>query len=744
MRAVTTLKKALFAKEGETPSLVSLPHTWNAFDGQDGGNDYWRGAGTYEIDLPDPTPGKRQYIEIQGANHAAAVFCNGQELGTHRGGFSTFRYELTSAMKDSGNVMTVIVSNAKCDIYPQRADFTFFGGLYRDVRFIEVPEAHFDLLKHGSDAVFVTPRCSGRTRLDVFPVNFDGCTVCAEILDANGRLAASGEVQAAEHTVLDLSVREPHLWNGTEDPYCYSLRVTLNRAGEPQDIVTVTFGYRSFHVSPDDGFWLNGRSMPLRGVSRHQDRQDKGWALSKADHEEDIALIREIGANTVRLAHYQHDRYFYELCDQAGFAVWAEIPFISQFIPGKSAYDNTVSQMTELIVQNYNHPSIFFWGIANEITIGGFSEALYRNLCDLNALCKRLDPGRLTTMALIANVPMDSEYVYITDVVSYNYYYGWYSKTAKDNGPGLDRFHAMNPDRCFGVSEYGADCLIKWHSAAPVNHDYTEEYAACYHHELLRTFAVRPYLWGTHVWNMFDFAADGRDEGGDKGRNNKGLVTYDRKVRKDAFYLYQAYWTKRPMVHIAGRRFADRAPGERDITVYTNCEQVTLLINGAVVSTQAARDHAAVFRQAPLRDGSNTVCAMGEGAEDTVILNGVAKHNTAYDLPDILEAFQAGNWFDSREEAQAGEGMTVLDGFFSVEDTVGELFANDACVQVVRGWFMSRERLPLSDRLTMVSRMAGWQTARADRPLCRLASVSRVMNEEDFAQLNRHLNRIRK
>ena len=562
MRTITQLTEALFAKDGDAPVKVALPHTWNAKDGQDGEDDgsYWRGMGSYHLDLPAPIPGTRQYIEFQGANHVATVYCNGREIGTHRGGFSTFRYDLTEAMTEKENILTVEVTNAPSDVYPQMADFTFFGGLYRPVRLIQVPAAHFDLLKTGTTGLFITPHVAGLVRVDAFPVNAEGCTVRVDLCDASGAVVATGTAPAEAHTVLKLQVADPHLWNGRIDPYLYTAKATLLDGGDEMDEVTATFGFRSFHVDSNQGFFLNGKSYPLHGVARHQDRLDMGWAITPKEHAEDIALIQEVGANTIRLAHYQHDQVFYDLSDQTAMVIWAEIPFISRFNPSQAAHDNTISQMTELIAQNYNHPSICFWGISNEITIGGETEPLYQNLCELNALCKRLDPSRLTTMAELTMVPMDSEHVYITDVLSYNHYFGWYMGDVSENGPWLDEFHKKNPDRPVGISEYGAECILSWHSAKPENHDYTEEYQAYYHHEMLKTFAQRPYIWSTHVWNMFDFAADARDEGGCKGRNNKGLVTYDRKIKKDAFYVYKAYWTTEPMVHVSGRRFTDRAP----------------------------------------------------------------------------------------------------------------------------------------------------------------------------------------
>ena len=685
MRNSVRLTEALFAKDGDAFTKVALPHTWNNIDGQDGMADgpYWRGLGCYHLELPNPTEGKKQYIEFQGANHVATVYCSGREMGCHKGGFSTFRFDLTPAMKPADNILTVEVTNAVSDIYPQNADFTFYGGLYRAVNFIEVTPAHFDLLKDGTSGVFVTPRANGMTRVDLFPVGAEGCTVKVALKDAEGNVVAQSAADAAAHTVIKIKVKEPHLWNSMEDPYCYTCEATIEKDGAVLDAVTETYGYRSFHVDPDKGFFLNGKSYPLHGVSRHQDRQDMGWAITPKEHEEDIALIKEVGANTIRLAHYQHDQYFYSLCDHTGFVLWAEIPFISQFIPTQEAHDNTISQMTELIAQNYNHPSIFFWGISNEITIAGESEALYQNLTELNALAKKLDPSRLTTMAQVSMVPMDSEHTYITDLQSYNHYFGWYVGDVEDNGPWLDKFHALNPDRCLGVSEYGAENILKWHTAYPDNHDYTEEYASHYHHEMLKTFATRPYLWATHVWNMFDFAADARDEGGVQGRNNKGLVTYDRKTKKDAFYIYQAYWTTKPMVHVCGERFVDRAPDERFIDVYTNCDEVTLYVNGEAVATKAAVDHEVLFENVALRDGDNVITARSGDVEgNTITVRPVAEHNYAYDVP---EGNQGANWFDDPAAVAARKAMKFPAGYYSIKDKVSVLMANPETAKVLQG-----------------------------------------------------------
>jgi len=741
MRTYIPLTQALFAKDGDVFSPVALPHTWNALDGQDGGNDYWRGTGHYEITLPTPTAGLRQYVEFQGANHKATVWCNGSLIGSHEGGFSTFRFDLTAAMKADNNTLRVDVSNAVSHIYPQDADFTFFGGLYRDISFIEVPDAHFDLLKDGSDAVFVSAYSGGCTRADIFPVNAHDCRVELQLLDAVGNTVFSDSQIAKEHTYFVTEVENPHLWQGVKDPYLYRAVATLTKDGEVLDQVTVTYGYRSFRIDADQGFFLNGQSTPLRGVCRHQDRQDKGWAISKADHLEDAQMIREIGANTIRLAHYQHDRYFYDLCDQMGFAVWAEVPYISSHIPGEAAHTNILNQMKELIAQCYNHPSIVVWGIGNEITIRKTLEEQFRTLHDLNALAKTLDPGRLTTIAQLTRVPLSDQQIHITDVQSFNYYYGWYFGNIEDNGPVLDKFHATHPDIACGVSEYGVENILTRHSATPFNHDYTEEYANHYHHELLKVFETRPYLWATHVWNMFDFAVDFRDEGGVKGRNNKGLVTYDRKVKKDAFYIYQAYWSDKPMVHIAGRRFANRAPGERDVTVYTNCDSVTLLLNGEPYATMDVKDHAVVFPQVPLDPGENTLTAVCGEISDTITLWGAQEHDTAYDLPDLIAARQAGNWFDTQNALEDyGE-----DGYHSTMP-IRELLANPQCFELTKAWMMSLEHVPFENRFRFVTSIKTlWQKEAYNWKSVRQLQVpSTYATQEDFVRLDKLLRSVKK
>ncbi len=675
MRKLTVLNEAYFSKAQDDSSWekINLPHTWNNLDGQDGGELYDRGEYRYKIALPNPDANLRQFIQFDGANHIANVYCNGEFIGKHEGGFSSFRFELSDVLKPQDNEIIVLVDNREFDVYPQVADFTFFGGLYREVTFIEANETRFALMQLGTKGMFITPNVSGEVKFNFLLEGAKaGDAVYCEICDASGNSVANGKVEAAEKCELTLNIENPVLWS-TKNPYCYTAKACIKQGDEIIDSVCDDFGLRSYNVDVDKGFFLNGEHCALRGVARHQDRLDKGWALSKEDHEEDMELIKDLGANTIRLAHYQHAQYFYDLCDKNGMVVWAEIPFITMFRPGEAAKANTLSQMKELIAQNYNHPSICFWGISNEITIGGENDELLQNLKELNELAKSMDPSRLTTIAHVAMLGKESPQHYITDVLSYNHYFGWYAGEIEDNGPWFDDFHAAHPTRAIGISEYGCEAVLSWHSAKPENHDYTEEYQALYHEGLAKMIAERDYLWATHLWNMFDFAADARSEGGVEGRNNKGLVTFDRKIKKDSYFIYKAYWTSEPFVHISGRRFTDRAPDERNIKIYTNCENVTLFVNGQEIGTKVCVDKMCEFENVNLKDGVNEITAKSAGAkDDVIILNGVKTSNESYKLP-AEEDSDAGNWFDT---ITVDETLVFNDGCFSIKDKMGVILAH--------------------------------------------------------------------
>ena len=617
--------------------VLDLPHTWNAVDGQDGGNDYWRGTCTYRccFPMPEHDPKTQQvWLQFEGVNSSAHVALNGQDLCIHNGGYSTFRAEITAILKDE-NVLTVEVDNSINDhVYPQKADFTFYGGIYRTVSLLIVNKNHIALGHFGDTGVRITPTLH-ETGADIHVetlVEGDG-TVSVEFRDADGNIVASAEGADTRMRLL-----EPHLWNGTKDPYLYTCIVRLMNGGKIVDEVTTKVGIRSFSVDSKKGFFLNGKPYPLHGVSRHQDRKGLGNALSREMHDEDMALIREIGANTVRLAHYQHDQYFYDLCDQYGMVVWAEIPYISEHLP--HGRENTIHQMKELIYQNYNHPSIVCWGVSNEITISTKDKAdMLDNHHELNDLCHKMDSTRLTTLACYAMCGPFNPVAHITDLVSWNLYLGWYVPGLFLNDLWMDFFHLVYPNRPLGFSEYGAEGMPNLHSSHPRRGDHTEEYQAKYHEYMLRCFDRHPWLWATHVWNMFDFAADARDQGGEPGMNHKGLVTFDRKTKKDSFYLYKAWWSDEPFVHICSKRFADRTEKEIEVKVYSNQKNVALYVNGEKLAEQTGER---IFKFRIPLTGKIEVKAIAGDYADTAVFCKVDAPNPAYKL--VKTKSKSANW----------------------------------------------------------------------------------------------------
>ncbi len=672
-----------FPKGDHATEQVNLPHTWNAVDGNDGNGSYLRTTGVYTRTFTapkQPREGGRTYVEVLAAALNSTVKVNGQVATTHEGGFSIFRADVTDLCHEGENELTIEVSNEDTpSMYPSSADFTFYGGLYRGVNLISVPSAHFDLDYYGGPGMMVTPVPTedggANFTIKSFVTNpADDLTVMYSIEDCFGREVASA-VRGSADTEVTIYVPDAQLWS-MDEPNLYTVVATLQRNNEEVDEIAANVGVRSFKVTPDEGFSINGVPTPLRGVSRHQDRVFEGNALTAEEHYDDAMLIKELGANTIRLAHYQHSQDFYDACDEIGFAVWAEIPFISVFKKGEGAHKHVMEEMKELIIQNYNHPSIMFWGISNEILIGGISQELVDTHHDLEKLCKELDPTRLTTIAHVSTTPVNGPMHHITDLESYNHYFGWYGGKMEQNGPWLDQFHAEHPDICIGISEYGCEGIINWHSNTPQCKDYTEEYQALYHEHMAQVFEDRPWVWASHVWNMFDFGCAARNEGGVSGRNNKGLVTMDRKTKKDSYFVYQAYWTQTPMVHIAGRRHAQRAGETTEIKVYSNQDTVVLYVNGKEVGQQTA--HRVFKFNAALNEGFNTIVAVAGDVKDSITLEKVAEEPGYYTLPEFNERQEGvANWFKQVGSMDLTAPMEFPEGYYSVKDTMEDLAKNE-------------------------------------------------------------------
>lgn len=711
---------------------VNIPHTWNNIDGQDGGNDLYRGTAFYakELEKMDLPKADRYFLEIQGANSSAILYINGKKLANHDGGYSTWRVDITDALEDK-NLFVFEVDNSQNDrVYPQNADFTFYGGIYRDLNIIAVSESHFDLEYYGTPGIKVTPEVVGKdakVEVEVFVKNVKETQKLVYTLkDAEGNVVAEKETPASE-TVASFEIENVHLWHGKKDPYLYTAEVCL-KDEEVLDNVSARFGCRTFEIHPENGFILNGEEYPLRGVSRHQDRWGIGNALLKEHHDEDMDLICELGATTIRLAHYQHDQYFYDLCDERGMVVWAEIPYISTHMP--NGRENTISQMKELVVQNYNHPSIIVWGLSNEITMHGDSdEDLRENHVILNDLVHEMDKTRLTTMACVSMCSMDDPYVQIPDTVSYNHYFGWYGGDTSQNGPWFDEFHAKYPNIPIGCSEYGCEAL-NWHTSDPQQGDYTEEYQAYYHEELIKQFYTRKYMWATHVWNMFDFGADSRNEGGENGQNHKGLITFDRKYKKDSFYAYKAWLSDEPFVHICGKRYVDRVEETTKVTVYSNQPEVELFANGVSLGKQTCPEHFFYF-EVP-NTGETTLVAVAGDCKDESFIRKVEVFNEEYRLKEKGAIL---NWFD----------VTAPEGYYSLNSKIEDIVKSEEGATVFKEVMVSAMGSMMggnSEKFDIAPMMKMLGSFTVLRLTSLLGATNVTLTKEQLLDMNEKLNAI--
>lgn len=617
-----SMEEAL-AHKGE---IVNIPHTWNAQDGQDGGGDYVRSKYWYfrTFEAPKLEKGQKLYLEFNAVNSSATVYLNKTLLGVHHGGYSRFRFEITDVVKEGENEIEVNVDNEPNEtVYPQTADFTFYGGIYRDVNLVKTEAIHFEMDASGSKGIKLDSQLrDDKAFLTVHAWRSLPEDTRVRIYDAKGHLVAEGKGNEA------IKIDDVHRWNGMKDPYLYKVVATAYDAdGHMMDQLSENYGFREFYIDPRKGFFLNGKSYPLRGVARHQDRLGVGNAITKEDMEEDMELIAEVGANTIRLAHYQHDDYTYELCDKYGFLIWSEIPYISRHMP--AAKPNAISQMRELIAQTYNRCCIFCRGISNEITMKP-SRGKTKDHKELNELIHGLDPTRPTCMANFAMMVAFNPFCHIADATAMNFYHGWYTPWTWLNGFRLSFFHVFFPGKPLGFSEYGAEGMPNLHTEHPKRGDNSEEYQLICHYKVYKSLERRKYLWATHLWNMFDFAADARNVGGDPGKNHKGLVTFDRKVKKDAFYLYKAFWSKDPFVHICGKRFVDRHEEKANIYVVSNLGEVTLYLNGKKYATQ--KGNARLYHFVVPVDGDFRVEAKSGSCSDEASFHKVSVPNPEYVL----------------------------------------------------------------------------------------------------------------
>ncbi len=597
---------------------VSLPHTWN-LDALEGKLDYYRGLGNYgkKLHVPAAWKGSRLYLRFKGANTIANVFVNGKHLAEHRGGYNAFAVDITDAVNyGKDNQIYVRVNNAQSlDIMPLLGDFNMYGGLYRDVELIRLDPTHIALDDYGSRGVYIDQKTTKEQSDITTTVKLNQpAQVKITLRDAEGKeVASSTSKKAVKEQKLSLQLKNPRLWNGRKDPHLYRAEIQVLKNGKVTDSLTEDIGLRFFHVDPEKGFFLNGEHLQLRGVCRHQDYAEIGNALHPHHHEQDMKIMLEMGVNAIRLAHYPQDEYVYDLCDKYGMIVWAEIPFIGPggyrdkgFVDQPSFKENGKLQLIEMIRQNYNHPSICFWGLFNELKPHGDNPSAY--LKELHTLSHKEDPSRPTVAASNIDDPMNM----ITDAIAWNKYYGWYGGDAAHIGTWADNTHKKMPKRPIGISEYGAGGSI-FHQQEelkkPVANSYwhPENWQTHFHEEHWKAIDKRPFIWGSFVWNMFDFGAAHRTEGEVKGKNDKGLVTFDRKHKKDAFFFYKANWNKDDhFVYIADRRLTERKQANTTIKAYSNCPEVELILNGQSQGKRQA-DYGTFTWPVTLQSGNNVV-----------------------------------------------------------------------------------------------------------------------------------------
>jgi beta-galactosidase len=613
---------------------VSIPHCWGWEDLQQGKTNYYRGPGWYRREL-DVTPqtGKRYYLRFEAASSVADVYLNGQLIGEHRGAFGAFCFEITTNLSASGtNFLQVRVDNSpQPDIAPLSGDFPVYGGIYRPVHLIETEANSFTVTDHASPGIawLQTSVSQKQALLDVTTEIANGfkhpetLSVVASVFDAAGKCVATTNQsiflttnRTAEPCWLHVVVPKPHLWNGRADPYLYKAVVELrstNNVPKVWDTVEQSIGLRFYRVDPDKGFFLNGKPYALHGVDKHQDRWDKGWAVSESDLDEDIALIKEIGATVIRCAHYQHSDYFYSLCDKAGILVWVEIPQVNEITASEQFENTSRNQLLDLIRQNINHPAIFVWSLFNEQR--PTSPDPEREIRDMKIIANGEDPTRPTIAATFTDqLPQMNK---IPDLLGWNKYPGWYGKPGDMTNFSalLDKMRYTSQHGGFCVSEYGAGANVFQHEQNPVqtattNQWHPEEWQAIVHEQDWAILKSKPYIWATFVWNMFDFESPVRHEGGVFNRNDKGLVTADRKIKKDAFYFYKANWSDQPVLYLTDRRFTERTNTVTDVKIYSNARKVELLVNGVSLGKQSnATNCVFIWKNVPLKPGENQIAA---------------------------------------------------------------------------------------------------------------------------------------
>ena len=652
---------------------VTLPHTWYTDD------DQYRGLAVYRRSLSWEPGWERVFLSFEGAEQRCRVYADGIFLTEHCGAYSRFRVPLTRPASGVTELTVLLDNRLDETISPHFGDFTIFGGLYRPVSLIIAKEICFDYTYYGTDGLlvrtFLDEEGNGHLRLEPHALGEENTKIRYTVFGPAGTVVVKAETSFAD--IAELTVKAPALWNGRKDVVLYTIQADLLYGGEFKDTVSVKTGFRCVSLSASEGLTLNGQKIKLHGVAKHQDIGTSWNAVTSAQINADFDLIDEIGANAVRLSHYQHAQTAYELCDERGLLAWAEIPML-KMTENQALFENTALQLRELILQNIHHPSIFCWGIQNEIAMFRDAPYMHEQCEKLCSIVRELDPVRFSACANLYPLKPSSKLNNITDLVGYNIYFGWYYGEMADYGTYLDRFHAAAPQVPLGISEYGVDANTALHAGNPQVKDYSEEYQALFHETVYPLLEARQWLWGSFIWNMFDFSSSRRNEGGIRFVNAKGLVTRDRKIKKDAFYYYKARWSDEPFVHLCGKRFEKRCCESTDVKVYTNQPEVSLAVNGELfATTKNDGNGTVVFKGVPLKPGENRLDAFSGELKDTLVWQRVDTPEESYSLPDSGNGQAVKNWFLSNDDI-------TRQGYFSINDTANDVLENQEACEVLK------------------------------------------------------------
>ena len=685
----------------EESEIVDLPHTWYRND------NYYRGMAKYSKKLLINDNWKNVFIDVEAADQHAYVFVDNVLLTEHKGGYSAFRCQIPEEIYKGKKELevSIYVTNALDEtISPLVGDFTIFGGLYRGVNILYTEhDSYFDPCYYGTDGVIVRTSLNedyGLVDIELHTKTKQEDRLETIIKAADGTIIYSYVCEIREH--IQAQIKNPILWNGKKNPYLYTVITRLYSGGELVDEKITKTGFRRVEIDSNNGLFLNNEHIRINGVSKHQDVGEKYSAVVNDDILNDFSLIDEIGANSIRLSHYQHSSFTYECADKKGYLIWAEIPML-KMTQNEELLDNAREQLKELILQNIHHPSIYCWGIQNEIGMFRDAPYMYEDLIKSKELVKSLDSQRLVSAANLYTVKFKSKLNETTDMIGYNVYFGWYYGKMQDYSKYLDKFHEARPNLAIGMSEYGVDCNIGLHSSNPQVKDYSEEYQALYHENVYKIFETKPYLWGSYVWNMFDFSSAIRQEGGLDKVNGKGLVTADRKIKKDAFYYYKAKWSKEKFVHICSKRFVNRLEDTIDIKVFTNCETATLLLNGREYIEASNNGNATIiFENIRLESQVNDITVISGDCSDSASFVKVKEEDKSYRLESEAAGTSVKNWFLKDDDL-------TKEGFYSIKDTVNDLIENKATYEILKKYIpdilemiLSNEDFPLGLALQSV------------------------------------------